>query len=180
MNSDPECTPPEARHTNSVGDSYPPPAPRKEFGAGGSESSTEGTPEQERKPKVPLLPNTARTGLPPKSLPAPPPPSKTTPTAEMTLDEEISNKGPAPPPVANKPKKKRLKSFDETDGQDSAPKATPISPEEDMGAAVQTVDMDALMDEAVPMEPAVKKVKKKVKRKPGTDDPAAAGQKEKK
>lgn len=119
-------------------------------------------------------------GLHPPSVQPPCPPSKTTPTAETTHGEEPPLKAPAPPPVAEKPKKKRLKSFEEVDGQDSAPQAPPIKPKAEESAAIQTIDMDALMDEAIATEPAVKKVKKKVKRKQTSEDSTADGQKEKK
>lgn len=161
-----------------------------------SECSTEGSPEQEKKVKVPMLPRIARTALQPRSFPPPPPPSanKATPTFEtapplgaMTkvVDSEALHKPGAPPPVPEKPKKKRVMSFEYLDEPDSAhQQAPPIKLEgkvEDPDVGVATVDMDALMDEATTVETPVKKGKKKVKRKHDSEDGGGTGgRKEKK
>ena len=82
--------------------------------------------------------------------------------------------------MPNKPKKKRAMSLEDYDEPDSAPQAPPTNHDEEVGRVVEVVDMDTLMEESESVEPAVKKVKKKVKRKPTLEDSTLSGQKEKK
>ena len=71
-------------------------------------------------------------------------------------------------------------SLEDYDEPDSAPQAPPTNNEEEAGGVVEVVDMDTLMEESESVEPTVKKVKKKVKRKPTLEDSTLSGQKEKK
>ena len=104
------------------------------------------------------------------------------------VDSEGPHKTIAPPPVAEKPKKKRVTSLESFDEPDSAHphQAPPTQPEEEVEhpaneVGVATVDLDALIEEAATMETPVKKTKKKVKRKHSSEDASGtAGQKEKK
>ena len=200
QSSDHEETPPETRSTRTVNSTYHHHGNHDKD----SECSTEGSPEQERKTKVPLLPSTSRSALQPRSFPPPPLPpaaSKATPTsAEIapppgttkTSDFDGPHKTIAPPPVAEKPKKKRVTSLEDFDEPDSAPhpyQAPPTQPEEEVEHPppppdmVGVVDMDTLIEEAATVETPVKKTKKKVKKKHTSEDGSAGtatGQKEKK
>ena len=187
QSSDHEETPPETRSAaRTVNGAYHCVDQDKN-----SECSTEGSPEQERKTKAPLLPSTSRTALLPRSYPPPPlPTSKATPTSETApeasikaVDSEVPHKTVGPPPVAEKPKKKKMTSLEDFDEPDSAHQAPPTNPEEEVdypAGGVPVVDMDMLIEEAATTETMVKKTKKKVKRKHGSEDTAGAGQKEKK
>jgi hypothetical protein len=107
-------------------------------------------------------------------------------------DSEGPHKNITPPPVAEKPKKKRVTSLEDFDEPDFAHhyQAPPTQPEEEvehpppevMGVAM--VDMDTLIEEAATVETPVKKTKKKVKKKHISEDSGAGttttGQKEKK
>lgn len=103
-------------------------------------------------------------------------------------DSEGSHKHTAPPPVAEKPKKKRVTSQEGFDKPDSTHphQAPPTQPEEEVEhppdmVGVATVDLDALIEEAATVETPVKKTKKKVKRKQSSEDASeTTGQKEKK
>lgn len=186
-------TPPEGRHTLPTNESGTGSAPRV---SADGDSSTDGSPDQERKGKVPLIPSMSRTALLPRSKPPPPPPgaaaaaNKATPTSDIPHggstkpipipDSITSHKPVAPPPVAEKPKKKKAIIVDDHDEPDSAPLAPPTNYEQETNTAVATVDMDALLEGAESVEPATKKVKKKVKRKPSSEDSTSTGQKEKK
>lgn len=194
QSSDQEGTPPETRSTHTVNGTYHHHGDQDKD----SECSTEGSPEQERKTKVPLLPSTSRSALQPRSFPPPPPPttSKPTPTSAETpplpgastkaTNFEAPHKPIAPPPVAEKPKKKRVTSLEDFDEPDSAHphQAPPTKQEEEVGhpdiVGVATVDMDTLIEEAATVETPVKKAKKKVKRKQNSEDAAGTGHKEKK
>ena len=185
-NSVPKCTPPETtRQIRSVSDTTTP-------GGTESEGSADGSPHQERKGKVPMLPNTSRTALQPKSYPAPPPPvpgNKATPTSETphvqetttkttpTVDSDAVHKAAAPPPIAVKPKKKKQTSNEDL----GEPEPSPQTPPTKLEAAVpMAVDMDSLMEEAVALEPPTKKARKKVKKKESSEDSTAGEKKEKK
>ena len=197
QSSDHEGTPPESRSTHTVNGTYHHHGNQDKD----SECSTEGSPEQERKTKVPLLPSTSRSALQPRSFPPPPPPtaSKATPTSSeivpppgtssvtKTADSEGPHKNIIPPPVAEKPKKKRVTSLEDFDEPDSShPHQAPSTqPEEEVehpaDVGVATVDLDTLIEEAATVETPVKKTKKKVKRKHSSEDAASGtGQKEKK
>lgn len=185
-NSDPVYIPPVTRKTRSVSDTTTP-------GSAESEGSADWSPDQQRKGKVPLLPNMSRTALQPRSYPAPPPPvpgNKPTPTSEVphiqesstskttpSADSDAPHKTAAPPPIAVKPKKK-IQALHEDPGEpDTSPQAPPTKLE---AAVPMAVDMDALMEEAVALEPTTKKVRKKVKKKESTEDSTTGEKKEKK
>ena len=194
QSSDHEGTPPETRSTCTVNGTYHHHGNQDKD----SECSTEGSPEQERKTKVPLLPSTSRSALQPRLFPPPPPPmaSKGMPTSSEVAppmetssttnaaDSEGPHKNIAPPPVAEKPKKKRVTSLEGFDKPDSA-QAPPTQLEEEVehpaDVGVATVDLDTLIEEAATVETPVKKTKKKVKRKQSSEDAASGtGQKDKK
>ena len=186
-NSDPECTPPNTRQTRPVSDTTTP-------GGAESEGSADGSPDQQRKGKVPLLPSTSRSALQPRSYPAPPPPvpgNKATPTFEAPhvqetsttpiVDSDAPPKTVAPPPVAMKPKKKKQTLSEDVGESDSAHQAPPTKLEAEEEVAVpMAVDLDTLMEEAVTLEPTAKKVKKKVKKKGSSEDSTVGEKKEKK
>ena len=187
-NSDPGCTPPLTKQTRSISDTTIP-------GGVESEGSADGSPDQQRKGKVPLLPNMSRINLQPRSYPAPSPPvyipgSKVTPTSETPhvhetsttkatpiSDSDAPHRTAAPPPIAVKPKKKIQTSSEDIGEPDSPPQAPPTKVET---AVPMAVDMDALMEEAVALEPTTKKVRKKVKKKESSEDSTAGDKKEKK